>query len=178
MRTQGQLIFGGLLIFIGIMALLGILFQVDFGSFFFPALLIFIGLLVIFRPRTIAPGTAFRLRFFGNVRRRGAWVVEDEEIWAFIGDMKMDFAEAEVPAGESHIRLISFLGDVRIWLPEDVGLSVYSMGFVTDGRLLGDRRGSLLSPIDWSTENYEAAEKKVRLEMTSFVANVRVRPAE
>jgi lia operon protein LiaF len=178
MRNQAQFIFGGIFIVIGALALLSNIFDVDFGSFFLPAVLIFIGFLIIFRPRSLAPDTSFRLRFLGDVIRRGEWKVSSEEIWFFLGSLKMDMSQAEIPPGESTFRVFSFLGDVRLVVPENVGVSVSSFSFITDARLMGEKFGGFIAPVDWSTSGYEAAERKIRIERVCFLGNVRVYPAE
>jgi len=178
MRNQAQLIFGGLLIVLGGLALLSNLFNVDFCAFFLPALLIFIGLLIIFRPRSLATGTGFKLRFFGDFVRRGEWKVCSEEMWFFLGNLKLDMSQADIPAGETIYRVYHFLGDVRLVVPADVGVSISSFSFITDARLFGVKYDGFLSPLDWSTPGYEQAEKKIRIENVAFLGNVRVRHPE
>lgn len=178
MRNQAQLIFGGIFICIGILALLSNLFDVDFGNFFMPALLIFIGILIIFRPRSLSPDTAFKLRFIGDIIRRGEWKVSGEEMWAFIGSLKLDMSHADIPAVETSFRVFSFIGDVRLVVPEGVGVSVSSFTFITDARIFGERFGGFFMPVDWSSNGYEEAEKKIRIERVSFLGNLRVLLAE
>jgi lia operon protein LiaF len=178
MRNQAQLIFGGVIILIGILVLVSNIFNVDFSNFILPLVLIFIGFLIIFRPRTLSPGTSFKLRFLGDIVRRGEWKVGSEEAWFFLGSLKLDMSQAEIPPGESTFRVFSFLGDVRLVVPENVGVSVSSFSFITDARLLGEKFGGFIAPVDWSTNGYEAAERKIRIERVAFLGNVRVYPAE
>ena len=178
MRNQAQLIFGGLIIIIGFLALLSNLFDIDFGSFFLPAVLIFVGFLIIFRPRSLSPGTGFKLRFLGDVIHRGEWNVASEEMWAFLGSLKLDMTQANIPTGETSFRVFSFIGDVRLVVPENVGVSISSFTFITDARVFGERFGGFFAPVEWSTAGYEEAEKKIRIERISFLGNLRVLPAE
>jgi predicted membrane protein len=178
MRNQAQLIFGGLIIVLGVLALLSNLFNVDFGDFFLPALLIFIGLLIIFRPRSLAAGIGFKLRLFGDVIHRGEWKVSGEEVWCLLGNLKLDMSQAEIPAGETSYHIYHFLGDVRLVVPENVGVSISSFSFITDARLFGEKHGGFISPLEWSTPDYEQAEKKIRIERVAFLGNVRVRHPE
>ena len=178
MRNQAQLIFGGLIIIIGFLALLSNLFDIDFGSFFLPAVLIFVGFLIIFRPRSLSPGTGFKLRFLGDVIHRGEWNVASEEMWAFLGSLKLDMTQAYIPTGETSFRVFSFIGDVRLVVPENVGVSISSFTFITDARVFGERFGGFFAPVEWSTAGYEEAEKKIRIERISFLGNLRVLPAE
>ncbi|MGA9348921.1 MAG: cell wall-active antibiotics response protein LiaF [Anaerolineae bacterium] len=175
MRNQGQMLFGILIILVGLMFLLGSVFDVDVGDLCFPAGLILLGIWILFRPRLVGPDTALWLRVFGPIRRRGAWQVADEEIWLFVGDVRLDMTQAEIPLGETRIRVFGFVGNVRLVVPEGVGVSVSSMAFVTDARVLGQRRDGFLVPVHLTSDDYETAVRKVHLETMSFVADVRVK---
>jgi lia operon protein LiaF len=82
--------------------------------------------------------------------------------------------EAEIPDGDTQIRVWSFVGDVRLYVPQDVGVSVFSSAFVAGVRLFGAKRDRILSPLEMTSDNYETAQRRIRLETTSFVGDVRV----
>ena len=48
------------------------------------------------------------------------------------------------------------------------------MGFVTEARLEGKKRGGFLTPIRFTSENFESAAKRIHLEMISFVTELKV----
>lgn len=173
MRGRGQLIVGGLLIFWGLLVLLDNLTGIDFGELFWPILLIGIGLWIVFRPRMVGPETDVGMRFLGDIRMMGDWQVKEVEYWSFIGDIKLDFSEAQVPAGETKIQVFGFIGDLKLRVPEDIGLAISNMGFITESRLFGRKVGGLFSPVDWKSEGYETAEKKVNIDMINFIGGVR-----
>jgi len=175
MRSRAQLIFGSFLIFFGFMFLLSNLFNIDLGDFCFPTVLILIGVVIIFRPRMLPTDTNFKLVPLGDVRRLGVWQVKNEEFWIFIGSLHLDLSEAEIPQGETTYRIFSFIGDVRLYLPEKIGASVSNMAFISDDRFLGEKRGGLFTPVEWSSEGYEGAERKLRIERFSFLGSVKVR---
>ena len=177
MRIPGQVIFGILIIVIGLAFLLGNVFDVDVGALCFPTALILLGVWLLLRPRLVGPDIGLRFRIFGPIRRSGAWQVADEEMWLFVGDVHLDMTQAEIPPGETRIRVFGFVGDVRLLVPEGVGVSVSSMAFVTDARVLGQRRDGFLVPVHLTSDDYEAAERKVHLETMFFVTDVRVRQA-
>lgn len=176
MQNRSVIIFGSILIFIGLVALVGALFDIQFGMIFWPMVLILVGVWIIIRPRMLPEETAFKLRLLGDVRRRGEWSVHDEEIWSFIGDIKLDMTEATIPAGEIRIRVLSFIGDVSLTVPEGVGIAISQMSFITDTRVFDElRRNGFLMPVDWASEGYSSAEKRVHLEMVSFIGKLRLR---
>jgi lia operon protein LiaF len=150
-------------------------FDVDAGQICFPIGLILIGVWLLVRPQLVGPDTALRMRFFGPIRRSGTWQVTDEEIWLFIGDVRLDLSQAELPVGEAHIRVFSFISEVRLTVPEHVGVSLTSMGFINDVRVLGKRRSGFLIPITVTSDGYADSERKLQVESMAFISDMRAR---
>ena len=175
MRNYGVMFMGIVLVLAGLLFLVSNLLDVDVGLFCWPTALILLGIWMLLRPRLLGPDAAHRMRVFGPIRRDGAWQVTDEEISLFVGDVNLDITQAEIPLGETTVRVSGFVGSVRLLVPEGVGVSVSSGAFVSDVRLLGRRSDGFLAPVSLTSESYEAAERKVRLETAFFVADVRVR---
>ena len=176
MRNQTQLFFGLLVILIGVLFLVGNLFDVNIGVFCWPIGLILIGLWLIMRPRLTGPNTGTNFTFIGDVERSGKWAVTNEEFYGFIADMDLDFTKADIPAGESQIRVYGFIGDIDLFVPADVGVAVHSSAFVTSFKAAGEGdEDSFLMPMNWQSDNYKLAERKVRLEAGHFIADINVR---
>ena len=174
MRNQGQIILGIVIIVIGLVFLAGALFDIDPGILCFPTVLILDGVLLLLRPWMVTPDTGLNMAFFGPVRRAGAWQVQEEEIWLVVGDVNVDVTEAEIPPGETCIRVFSFASTIRLIVPEGVGVLVAPTAFLTEARLFGTKRDLFLATIPLTNDGYESAERKIRLEPTMFVAEVKV----
>jgi lia operon protein LiaF len=175
-RNQTQLFFGLLVILIGVLFLIGNLFDVNIGVFCWPVGLILIGLWLIMRPRLAGPDTGTHFILIGDVERAGKWPVANEEFYSFIADMDLDFSKADVPLGETNVRAYGFIGDIELYVPEDVGLAVHSSAFVTSFRVIGqDKEDNFLAPLNWQSENYKLAERKIRFEGGHFIADIKVR---
>jgi lia operon protein LiaF len=175
MRNQGQIFFGILIILVGLMFLIGNVFNVNVWTFCWPLGLILLGVWLILRPQLVSPDTAVRQKLLGDIHRDGVWQVANEEIWVGVGDVDLDMTSADIPVGETRLRVFGFVGDVSLLVPKGVGVSVSSMAFVTDAKVLGQREEGLLSPVHVVSDDYETAERRVRLEMTSFAADLRVK---
>ena len=175
MHNKWQVYIGSVIVVIGLMFLIGAIFDVDVGAFCWPVGLIALGVWLLLRPRLVGPDTAVRLILLGDVRRYGDWQVSDEEIWIGVGDVRLDLSGADIPPGETTIRVFGFVGDVRLVVPEDVGLSVSSMAAVTDARIFGQKREGIFFPVHFTSEDYETAERKIRLETVRFVVDLRIR---
>lgn len=170
-----QIIFGITLILLGLLSLLNILFRIDLYRFIFPMILIGIGLLIIFRNQLADPNVEVLIPFIGDFRKSGQWLAGKHEIWWFVGETRLDFSEAKFPNGGANIKIIGFVNDVKIMLPEDVGMELASLAFLTDYHGLERREERFLGIIDQQTKNFELAEKKVSIQIISFVSEIHVR---
>lgn len=175
MSNKRQIFIGGTITLLGLMLLIGSIFKVDVGDFCFPVGLILLGVFLLLRPRLIGPDESVQLKLLGDIRRHGDWQVADEEIWIGVGDVRLDMTGADIPTGETQIRVLGFVGGVRLLAPQGVGVSVSSTSFFTDARMLGQKRDSFLTPIHLASDGYETAERKIQLEVNCFVGNIRVR---
>jgi predicted membrane protein len=177
MRDQGQLRLGIVLVVLGLVFLLSNLFDINLWPYCWSVGLIGLGVWLVMRPRMVAANVSTNFTLIGDLRRRGSWVVQNEEIWHGIGDVEIDLTQAEIPSGESVIRIFSFVGDVNVFAPASVGLLVRSSGFFVDADLLGEKIETFLSPAEGVSQNYASADRRVRVELTSFVAEMKARQA-
>ena len=83
--------------------------------------------------------------------------------------------EVELPEGETHIRILAFVPDVNLYIPDDMTFSLGATAFVTDFNFKGDKRDHVFVPVDYTTENYRTAACKLRVELTGFVVDLDVR---
>lgn len=175
MRNQGQLLAGIIIIAIGVAILFGNVFNINLWAICWPTGMILLGLWLLLRPQLAGPNTGVSLLPLGDVQREGPWTVRDEEIWMFVGDIDLDLTQAIVPPGETRFRVFKFVGDVELLAPADIGLSVSSTAFVSSVKAFGDKVENFLVPVHMASDNYETAERRVRLEVLCFVGDVKVR---
>ena len=175
MRNKGQMYFGVALVVMGLLFLVGTLFQINVWAICWPAGLILLGVWILLRPRMVSPGTSAGVWPLGGIRRDGAWQVADEEIWLFVGDVELDLTRAEIPIGETKLRIYGFVSDVDVLMPSSAVIALTTNAFVSDTKFLGEKRDSFLAPVQRSSDNYTSAERKVRLETFFFVADVSVK---
>ena len=173
MRTKGQLTFAFVLIGFGALLLVGNIFGVDFGDIFWPLVLITVGLFFIFRPQAISPAQV-KYYFAGNIRVNKKWDLSKREVRMFAGDVRIDLRELDLPSGETIFTVTAFAGDVKLTAPQDVGVAITTMAFVTNSRINGEKMEDILSGMDFATEGYQRANKKFKLVMQCFAAEVRL----
>jgi lia operon protein LiaF len=173
-NKNARTIVGLAIIALGVVFLLGTVFRVNVWAFCWPFALIAVGVWLLIRPSMVGPGTRIEQRVLGDVRREGAWDVQDEEFWIGVGNLRLDMTKAALPAGETKIRAFGFVGDLDLILPQDVGVSVSSWAFVTDGTVFGKKEESFVVPLQVASEGYEAAEYKLQVETYFFVSELTI----
>jgi len=173
-----QIIIGITLVVLGIFSLLNQVFPgLRIGRFFMSLLLIGLGALLILRPRVAGPGVIVQFPILGDMRKTGAWEVTQHEIWWFVGSNRFDFSEAVFPNKDAHVKVLGFVADLKIILPEDVGLCVESSAFVNEYHGLQGKQERFLSPVEDQTPNYLTADKRVKVQVYAFVSEIKVKPS-
>lgn len=175
MQSRGQLLLGFFLILFGSFALLGAFTNIDVGDLFWPSVLIVLGVWFLIRPRIVKDGSQAHIQILGDVLRSGQWPVTSQEFWIGIADIDLDLTQAEIPAGVTTFRIVGFIGDIDLTVPEGIGVAVEAMGMVSTIRFL-DRKGDyFLTPVHLKTDGYQEAERKVVLETTAFIGDLKIR---
>lgn len=97
-------------------------------------------------------------------------------ISAFVGDTVIDLTKAQIPYGETKIVISHFIGDVKVFVPEDMdlGISLTTSSFVGDMKLLDHKRGGFMGSAQEETAHYREAGKKVRIIISVFIGDVKV----
>jgi predicted membrane protein len=174
MSIRSDLLVGSLLFILGILWLVGNILGVDIGAICWPAGLILLGVWLLVRPRIMKDGARVQFLLFGDVRHSGSWDLENEEIWMGIGDVDLDLREARIPPGETVLRVISFIGDIDLLVPPEMGVSVNSYAFLTDSKILGRKRDRFVIPLEFQSEGYPSAQHKLRLEVFGFINDIKI----
>lgn len=175
MYKRGYMIIGAALIVLGLLALISSWIDVDLCALALPLLLIAAGVYIILRPRYAPRSGTMRIQPLGNIKRTGAWIAVDEELWILIGDANFDLSQVTLPPGETVIRVLGFVGDLKLIVPDTVPVAITSIAFLTDSRIFGAKRDTFLQPFETATEGYADAESRIRFESWRFVTGVKVR---
>ena len=166
---------GVLVILYGLFLLLGELFNFNGWAFFFPLLLIALGVWLILRPRMLGPHGQIQTRLLGDIDRTGDWQVVTEEIWLAIGDIHMDFTHARVPEGETILTVFGFVNDLKLIVPEGVGIGLHCSAFVSDVKMYGEKETTIFMPMDRNSDDYATCSRKVLIRTNHFVVDIKVK---
>ena len=171
MIIQSRQWFAIFLISIGVFMLVAVFTDFDAGTVFWPLAMMFLGIWFIFRPAS-SQERAFKLRMATDIYKKGEWQVKDEDIIAFAHDIDYDLTDADIPPGETQIQLTAFATELTVRMPEDVGLAVHTNAFVTESKLFGEKEEHIMMGFNYTSPDYDAAERKIRFEINSFSVDI------
>jgi lia operon protein LiaF len=123
------------------------------------------------------PGVQTRSGFIGDIHLGSDyWELKPMNISHFIGDTVLDLTKAQIPLGETRITISSFIGDVKVFIPNDyeVGVHVVSSAFLGDASVLEQKEGGLFKNMNVESPYYHETDKKIRLVVSTFIGDVRV----
>jgi lia operon protein LiaF len=105
------------------------------------------------------------------------WELTPMNISHFIGDTELDLTRAVIPYGETKINISAFIGDVKVFIPNDVHLevSVTASSFLGDINVFERREGGMFRSMQSAAPSYKDAEKRVRIVVSMFIGDVRVK---
>jgi lia operon protein LiaF len=116
-------------------------------------------------------------RFIGDLHLgHDYWELRPMNISQFIGDTTLDLTKAQIPVGETRVYVSSFIGDVKVFVPNDigVGIQVISSCLIGDVKVLDQRRGGIFNQMSVETPSFADSDKRVVLIVSSFIGDVRV----
>lgn len=170
-----QIVVGIVLVLIGLFSLMALFFHFNPWGYFFPLLLVALGVWLILRPQIRGRDIEVETPILGDVRKTGVWEARDHEIWLFAGDVRLDFSQATLPEGDALVRIVGFVSDIEVILPEDAGLTVEAGAIVSGIKSFDGKRERFLTGITYQSPDYDLAEKRIKLETIGFVSEVQIK---
>ncbi len=172
-----QIVVGIILIVLGLISLFEVVFDISVGRFIGPLILMGLGLLLLLRPQMAGPDVDVKMTFFGEIRKTGVWDVRNIELWSFVGETRLDFTDAIFHDRENTIKLIGFVKEVRIILPDGVGIEVESAAFVSEVKAPEGKQERFIGAMQYRSPNYDSVEKHVLIHTTAFVSEIMIKPS-
>ncbi len=168
------LLFGSILVFIGVISLVEAVWKINLGKFIWPLILISVGILILIRP-PMPKWWNWNASYSSEINRSGEWYARDETINGFIGDTVLDFSETILPDGETHYKLNGFIGDIKVRTIDSIGVKVRTQCFIGNLKIMGEESTGIMAPSEGQTPNFEAALKKVIIDVNYFISDVKVK---
>ena len=173
MKKNFPNILGIFLVTLGVLSIFRQITGIDIWKFIFPLLLVLLGLFMIFKPKINSQSKESTIRFLGEIYKDGQWNVQSQEIWLFIGDLKLDFRNALVPDGISEIHIFGFVQDLRIIEAQNVGISLHTNAFISDYRIFDQKKEAIFSNFDYKNLAYDQSGKKIDIICWAFINETR-----
>ncbi|MDH5607677.1 MAG: cell wall-active antibiotics response protein [Anaerolineae bacterium] len=175
MRKTGQVTLAWLLIGLGVILMAGNFFQIDTDRMLWPLLMIGLGVILIVRPGSLKPETGSRFSFAGDYVLGKNWKLDEGEFYLFAGEFELDLTKIPLPPGETTIRINAFSSEIVIWAGKDIGIQIDAKGFVTNLEKDDREEESIFVGILDTSEGYQNAQRKLRLETMGFVSEIDIR---
>ncbi|WP_223879913.1 cell wall-active antibiotics response protein LiaF [Paenibacillus spiritus] len=119
-----------------------------------------------------------RSTFIGDVHLgREYFQLKHTNISQFIGDTVLDLTNAQIPYGETKINISAFIGDLKIYIPDDMdlGISVNSSSFIGDMEVLEQARSGFMSSVQFKTPYYKEAGRRLKINISAFIGDIKVK---
>lgn len=111
---------------------------------------------------------------FGHIRSADHWSVEDGVLRTVFGDIDLDLREANLPAGETALTLLCWVGAIRLRVPHGVGIEVEAQAFVGTVDVLGRHEEGLLRDILVRTDAYEEQTCRLHVRISTVIGELEV----
>lgn len=119
-----------------------------------------------------------RASFIGDIHLgQDYWELEPMDISHFIGDTIIDLTKAYIPYGETKLNISAFIGDVKIFVPNDIQVEfcIHSSVFIGDMKVNDRHEGGIFRNMEYHSPYYADAEKKIHLNVSMFIGDVLVK---
>ncbi|OAB39125.1 hypothetical protein PMSD_04110 [Paenibacillus macquariensis subsp. defensor] len=115
--------------------------------------------------------------FIGDVHMgREYFELKPTNISQFIGDTVLDLTKAQIPYGKTKINISAFIGDIKIYVPDDMdlGIKVNSSSFIGDMSILSQSKSGFMSSVQTSTPYFRESQKKIVINVSAFIGDIKV----
>jgi predicted membrane protein len=185
-----------ILITLGVLFLLDNLGIADFGtiiSTYWPLILILIGLRIFFRyGRSSTQSSPAGSVNTGATQEWNASMVNNSNVFGDVdlkinskefrggsisntfGDMNIDLSEIALAEGEQLLKIDGVFGDLHVLVPKDIEIAATTHSVFGDVRVLGNMKSGFGQEIFYSSPNYSAASKKLRIVSNQVFGDVKV----
>ncbi|MNI46619.1 hypothetical protein D3C73_1010920 [compost metagenome] len=123
-------------------------------------------------------GVQYKSSFIGDVHLgQQPWELTPMVISHFIGDTIIDLTRAAIPSGETSLTVSAFIGDVKIFIPNDMDIEVKvtANSFIGDMNILDRRENGMFRHLNTQTSYYDEAECKLVVTTSMFIGDVIVK---
>ncbi len=169
-RWMGYL--GIFLVALGLVTLVENIWHLNIWAYLWPVILIAFGVWLLVRP----PGRPFWIWWAEDPSFTGEWLVEGnhKDHHIFAGETTLDLSNEDIPVEGAKYRFNGFAGEVRIYVPEGVGVKVRANYFAGSINMFGEEMTGVMAPVEEVTPNFESAPRKAFIEVNYFAGETKI----
>lgn len=105
----------------------------------------------------------------------GRFELSHLHVWHGIGDVVIDLSRAMLVNQEARLSVDGWIGDVTIYVPVDLPVSVSAEVSVGDLEVFGHRQGGISRCVMVRSDHYDTAVNKVQLHISLLVGDIKVK---
>lgn len=119
---------------------------------------------------------SYKNMFIGDYKlMKRRFALQDMNVKYGIGDISIDFSKAIIDEGETVIVLHGGIGDVDLYVPYDLDISVQASATIGDMNILDQREEGFNKQISINTDYYKQADRKIKVIISVIVGDIDVR---
>ena len=96
------------------------------------------------------------------------------EVSCGIGDLEIKLHGAVLGSGLNRLIVSSFIGDIRIFVPPEIPYFAHCSNFIGDVEMSGRKESGFSNTVDGQSDDYESAEDKLYISVSSFIGDVKI----
>ena len=132
-------------------------------------------------PQPSAPGTDAEAakvkysKFLGDLFVDGTNVnLQNVEISMGIGDVEIKLQGGRLAPGLNRIIISGFIGDIRVFIPQDMPYHAHCSNFIGDIDAGGQRSSGLSNTIENQSADYYTSESKLYIAANNFIGDIKL----
>ncbi len=91
-----------------------------------------------------------------------------------LGNIVLDLTRATIPDGQNSMRASHGLGDLRVIVPRDLAVSVKASAGMGEVRVFGERADGIAPHLEFRSDDYATATRKLDIDASAGLGDVRV----
>lgn len=108
-------------------------------------------------------------------RDKEPWILRTMSLWCVIGELNLDFSLAIPEENEITLVMQGIIGDIDLFIPEDMGISVESSVLFGQVRVATERESGMMNKIHWTSPHYATAGTRVKLIVSYIVGDIDIK---
>ena len=118
----------------------------------------------------------FKNMLAGEMRNiNEVYELDDINIQYGFGDIHLDLTHAMVPAGETVILIRGFVGNIRLYIPYDIDLSIHTSTLIGKIDILEDKKTSVNLTQKYQTKEYQSSNRKIKIVTSLLIGDIEVK---